>query len=49
MLLSCYEPGLYGSVSPKVHKGFIGIIYLGGLASFLWLMLLSYDMNCGYR
>jgi hypothetical protein len=41
---------VYGSGSPKVRKGIIGIIYLKGLASyFLWLMLLSYDMNRGYR
>jgi hypothetical protein len=34
MLLSWYEPGIYGSGSPKVQKGFIGVIYLRGLASF---------------
>jgi hypothetical protein len=29
-----YEPVIYGSGSPKVHQGIIGIIYFRGLTSF---------------
>jgi hypothetical protein len=29
-----YEQGIYGSGSPKLHQGIIGIIYFRGLASF---------------